>query len=94
MDNLSLAGLAGIIISLVFNYVPGASDWYAKLTPQAKSLWMLGFLLIACLVLFGASCLGYSSQVACTVDGAKSLVPLFVTAAIANQSAYLITKNI
>ena len=94
MDNVNLAALAGIIISLVFNYVPGASDWYAKLDNKAKSLWMLAFLLIACLVLFGASCLGYSSEVTCTVDGAKGLLPVFVTAAIANQSTYLITKNI
>lgn len=94
MDNIELAALAGIIISLVFNYVPGASTWYATLTAQAKSLWMLGFLLIACVVLFMASCLGYSSQVACSVEGVKSLVPLFVIAAIANQSTYLITKNI
>ncbi len=94
MSDVNLAALAGILISLVFNYVPGASTWYEKLDNKAKSLWMLFFLLAACIVLLMASCLGFSSQVACSVEGVKSLVPMFVVAMIANQSTYLITKNI
>jgi hypothetical protein len=93
MPETTIASLAGVIISLVFSYIPGVSDWYANLNAQYKSLWMLAFLLIACGVLFGAGCLGYSSQVACTAEGAKSLVPLFIAAAIANQATYLISPQ-
>lgn len=93
MTDLTLASIAGILISLVFSYVPGAADWYKKLTAQFKSLWMLAFLLLACVVIFLASCMGYSAQVACSVAGAKALVPMFISALIANQAAYIISPQ-
>jgi succinate dehydrogenase hydrophobic anchor subunit len=94
MPDFTLPALAGILLSLFFTYFPGASTWYEKLTAQAKSIWMLVFLLVACAVLFAAGCLGYSAQVACNLEGIKSLFAMFVAAAVANQSTYLLTKNI
>lgn len=94
MPDFTLPALAGIILSLFFAYIPGASTWYESLTKQAKNIWMLVFLLAACAVIFAAGCLGYSQQVACTIEGAKSLLPMFVSAAVANQTTYLLTKNI
>jgi len=94
MPDLTISTLAGILLSLVFSYIPGASTWYEKFTAQQKSLLMLLFLALACVVIFVASCLGFLTQLACTADGAKSLIPLFISAMIANQSTYQITKNI
>ena len=37
-----LSAIAGAVISLVFQFVPGASDWFARLMPAQKQLFMLG----------------------------------------------------
>ena len=51
-----LASIAGIALSLVFSYVPGASDWYAGLNPIPKRLVMAGSLLVVSVAVFGLSC--------------------------------------
>ncbi len=39
--------LAGVALSLMMAYVPGASDWYGALDGTRKRLVMLGLLLVA-----------------------------------------------
>lgn len=94
LEDGSLPAIAGVLLSLGFTYIPGMSDWYEKLTAQQKSLLMLGLLLLACVVILGASCLGYSNEVACAQEDVKKLFLSFVTALVANQSTYLVTKNL
>lgn len=94
MSEQTIASIAGIIISLAFSYVPGLKDKYGELSGQSKALVMLGALLLACGVIFGAACLDFWQMVACNAEGAKSLVPLFISAAIANQGTYLLTRKI
>ena len=93
MTEQSIASIAGIIVSLVFSYVPGLKEKYAALSATYKALIMLASLLLACGVLFGASCLGYNDALTCNVAGAKTLLPLFIAAAIANQTTYLLTPS-
>lgn len=91
MSETTIASLSGVILSLLFSYIPGLKDKYAALTADYKRLIMLGALLAVTLGIYGASCAGLSAQVACDVDGAKSLLGFFISAAIANQAAYMIT---
>jgi hypothetical protein len=93
MTETTLASIAGVIISLAFSYIPGLKDKYALLTADYKRLVMLGALLIVALGIFGASCAGLSAQVTCDVAGAQALVSMFISAAIANQAAYLLTPS-
>ena len=93
MSETTISSVAGILISLAFTYVPNLRDKYDALSAGYKSLVMLGVLAAAVGVLFGASCLGYATVPACTVEGAKSLVPLFINAVLANQSTYVLTHR-
>jgi len=91
MDNSTLAGFAGIVLSLAFSYVPGLKEKYAALSAEYKALVMLSALLVACLFIMAASCLEFMKYVACDVTGIKALVGLFVSAIVANQATYLLT---
>ena len=89
-----LSYVAGILLSLAFSYIPGLKDKFDTLSSGYKSLVMLGLLAVAVGVIFSASCLGYTNAPACTAEGAKSLIPLFIAAAIANQVTHSFTKNL
>ncbi len=103
MDQVSvetLSALAGIVLSLVFSYAPGVQSWFDGLAPNQKRLVMLGALAAVSLGLFGLACYGkapFTTGVSCTEQGAWELMYLFVSAALANQSTYLLSpkkKNI
>jgi len=93
MTESTIASIAGVIFSLAVSYIPGLKEWYAVLSAQTKALVMLAALLLACVVIFASACLGYSTALSCDLPGVKSLVPLFIAAAIANQATYLLTPQ-
>jgi hypothetical protein len=93
MSESTIASVAGIIVSLAFSYVPGLKEWFDALAANYKRLVMLGALVLAVGVIFATSCLGYATEPACTVEGAKALLPLFIAAVIANQGTFLLTPS-
>ena len=89
-----VAMLAGLILSLTFEYVPGAADWYGKFEPTQKRLIMLALLGVAALFLMGASCSGlYDVGVVCAKDGAAELLRAFLLAMVANGGAHSLLKK-
>lgn len=88
-----LSAIAGVILSLLFSYVPGLHTWYDKLTADTKRLVMLAVLAFTAGAIYGFSCAGIYNLVPCTRDGLIALVEIFVMALIANQSTYLITPR-
>ena len=91
MDDKTLSSLAGVILSVVFSYVPGLKSWYSALAGEYKRLVMLGAMVLVAGGTYALSCTGYISTVSCDGAGAQQLISLFITAVIANQAAYLIT---
>ena len=89
----SLSMVAGVVLSLVWSYIPGAQGWFDKLAPNYKRLVMLASLLVVAGGVFGLACMGRLDAVACDGDGAWQLVELFVLAAVANQGAYMLTPK-
>ena len=83
-----LAGIGGIILSLVFEYVPGLTGWYNELKDEYQKLIMLGSLLLAAGGIYALACLGRYDLVTCDVDGLWKLAEYFVLAAIANQTTH------
>lgn len=88
-----LAAIAGVILSLLFSYVPGVSDWYGMLEPTRKRLLMAALLLAVAGGMFGLSCAGVVDAVSCTQGGALALVNAFIAALVANQAAYMISPR-
>lgn len=93
MDDKTFASLAGVVLSVVFSYVPGLKAWYINLAGEYKRLVMLLALLLVALGTYTLSCTGYVSSVSCDGAGAQKLISLFISAVIANQAAYLITPT-
>lgn len=89
-----LAGIAGVIVSLAFSYIPGLNTAFAKLPAEIKRLIMAGLMLAAAAVIMLLGCYGIvSAGVSCDQQGVVQLVWIYITAVIANQSAYQITPQ-
>jgi len=87
----TLSSVSGVVLSLVFSYVPGLSGWYEKLNGVSKRLVMLVALLAVSGSVFGLSCSGWWDFVTCDQSGLTGLIEAFVLALVANQAAYLIS---
>lgn len=92
-----LALYAGVVLSLLFSYVPGLNTWFAGLESVYKRLIMLGLLLLTAGVVYGLACAGWAAslgiQLTCDQAGLMQLVQAFMLAMIANQAAYQITPE-
>lgn len=93
MTSEQLGALAGLILSLVFSYVPGLSDKFAVLDSTQKRLIMAALLLAVALGAFGLSCASVIDAIACTQAGALNLVMTFIAALVANQAAFSISPQ-
>jgi len=94
MDAELLASVTGILLSLLFSYVPGIKDWFESLAASNKQALMGLLLLSVSGAVFGLSCAGLVDVgVVCDKAGALGMVSVFVAALIANQSMYLLTKK-
>jgi hypothetical protein len=96
MSAEQLAAIAGVLLSLLFSYVPGLSDWYGALDPTKKRLVMAALLLVVAVGVFAASCGQFVAGVVgvtCDKGGALALISAFITALVANQAAYQISPR-
>jgi hypothetical protein len=93
MSAEQLAAIAGVILSLLFSYVPGLSNWYGGLDSVKKSLFMAGMLVIVAVAVFGLSCWNVIAYVTCDRSGALGLLGVLIAALIANQSTYLLSPQ-
>ena len=93
MEVSAISAIAGILVSLVLEFIPGVEGWYAKFTPQEKRLVMLGSLFLVVAGAFGLSCANLVEAFACSGAGAWTAVLAFVAALVANQSVHLLLKK-
>lgn len=103
MSAEELSAAAGIVLSLVFNYVPQVRKWYDLLDETGKRLVMLGALILVAIAVFVLACfnlleeLGLSITVTaltCDRTGGLTLIRVLIIAIIANQSTFAISPQI
>lgn len=96
-DSMSAAdgvsAVAGILISLFCSYVPGVRDRFAALDGTRKRLCILCALLAAAVVIFAGSCAQVIDATSCTRNGAVDVLRGFIVAAVASQSAFLLSPT-
>jgi hypothetical protein len=88
-----LVSIAAIILSLAFSYIPGLDVKFAALEGVHKRLVMLGLILATAAGTYGLSCAGWVDATTCDQEGIRGLVQLFIYAAVANQSAYMLSPE-
>lgn len=95
MDAELLSGIAGVVLSLAFSYIPGVKTWYDSLTGDMKRGVMALALLVVAGAIFGLACAEVSGLILVTCDqaGALEIVKAFIYALMANQATYLLTPR-
>jgi hypothetical protein len=89
-----LGAIAGVILSLLFSYVPGLSDKFGALPATTKRLVMAGLLLLVAGGALALSCANLIVTVECTQAGLLSLINVYIAALVANQAAYMIAPGV
>ena len=90
MENNAIAGFAGLLLSLLFGYVPGLRDWYEALDGIRKAQVMGILLILAAVLMFLLACYTPYQWATCSGEGAWQLVELLFYALVANQATYVL----
>ena len=94
MNAQTVSLIAGVVLSLIFSYVPGLNKRFVALQPDRKRLIMLASLAVAALGVFAVACSGlFDVGVACDQAGAVELGVSFILAMVANQTMYAISPG-
>ena len=88
MSSELLAGTAGVVLSLLFEYLPGLHGWYNALLDGYQKLIMLAALILTAAGIYALACAGRYDLVTCDAAGAWNLLEYFVLAVVANQAAH------
>lgn len=91
--DIGLSALAGMLLSLALEYVPGIAGRYEVLTAVQKRLVMLLLLVASAGALFGLSCADLVAYVECTARGGLELVGMIGVAIGVNQGTHRLTKK-
>jgi hypothetical protein len=91
-----LTVVLGVILSLVFLYIPGAREKLDQLTPEGKQLVMLVLTALIALGSLAIACTGFAVDfgvpLTCDREGIVGLVKAFILAIGANQATYMVYK--
>jgi len=89
-----IAMASGVILSLVFSYIPGLSHWYGDLAPDLKRAIMALALIVVTAGIYGLNCWGVISvDLGCNADGALQAVTALFLALAANQATHQISPK-
>lgn len=91
-----LSIIAGVVLSLLFSYVPGVNTWFTALKSIYKRIIMLVLLVVVAAAVYGLSCAGILQDMVgwhmtCDRTGLINLIYTVILAIMANQSTYAIT---
>ena len=91
MTSDKLAALVGVLISLIFAYLPGVKYWFHKQTSEAKGGISALVTILAGIVIYGLSCAGWFTQlgVICGKAGFQQLVTIIIGALVGLAGTYV-----
>ena len=90
MTSDKLATLVGVLISLLFAYLPGLKTWFEKQAPQAKAGLTAVVTILAAVVIYGLGCANWFPElgVIFTKAGFQQFVTVVIGALIGLAGAY------
>jgi hypothetical protein len=90
-----ILGILGVLLQLALKYAPKVSQWYEN--HEQKGLVALGLAVLIGAAYFGLSCTPYAAQfkvaLACSQDGAFTLLNAIFIIATSQQLTYLVTRS-
>jgi hypothetical protein len=90
MSSEQILAIAGVVLSLAFEYIPGLHAWYNALTDDRQRGVMLLALALTVAGAFGLSCVGWLQLYVCDQAGVQRAVIGFIAALAANQAMHRI----
>jgi nitrate/nitrite transporter NarK len=88
-----LSAVAGVVLSLVFSYIPGIKSAFAKLDSDYKRLAMGILIVLVAGASFALSCTGVIAVAVCDRPSVLGLVNAVIAALVANQATFLISPK-
>lgn len=83
-----LGGLGGIVLSMLFTYIPGLRTNWANLPKEKQQLYMMGMLLGITGLVIASSCFNLWVFISCTKEGIMGIFGVFGSAVLGNVTAY------
>lgn len=93
MENLTpefIGAAAGVLLSVLFAYVPGVKPWFDALTGVNKRLVLFAAMFVVSVAIFALGCARGVFGLTCDGDGVFRVVYILTAAVIASQTAYSI----
>jgi hypothetical protein len=91
MTSDKLATLVGVLISLLFAYLPGLKSWFEKQVPELKAGLTAVVTVIAAVAIYGLSCANWFPElgVTCTKAGLQQLISVVIGALVGMAGGYV-----
>jgi hypothetical protein len=91
MTSDKLAALVGVLISLLFAYLPGVKTWIEKQSSELKGGLTAGLTILAGIAIYGLSCAGWFMDlgVICSKAGLQQLVTTIIGALVGLAGTYV-----
>ncbi len=81
------------LVAVAFDWAPGLSTWYGKLSESRKKTAMIAFLLVITAGIYGGICAGiFLTQYACNQVGMSGLFQVFLLSVGINQGVHKLFK--
>lgn len=95
MTTVWVTGVVSVLLSLALDLIPGLSDKWEKLSPEAqKWVWLLGCMVVP-LAVVGLSCVGVQFfAVTCTADALASALAIGAAAYVPSQVSHFAVEAI
>lgn len=90
MTSQELMAIAGVIISIVFEYFPKLSEWYNLKPDNQQRMIMLGVVFVVAFAAYGLSCAGLVDAWTCDTGGFWAMLKILIAGVVANQATYTI----
>ena len=97
MSTTVLAAVAGALLSLLFEYVPGVAGWFENQAAITKRIVMSAALIVAAGVVYGMACAGLLGalnwNLSCDEAGLTQLLGILFAALASNQTFHALVKK-
>ena len=98
MTDVAIAAAAGVLLSLLFSYIPGFRSWFEAKSADAKRLLMLLFMFVVAGGSYALVCGGLGASFGltwvCDQAGFLEFLKVFFAVLVANQAAYAISPGV
>lgn len=89
----TLAGVAGVILSLVFSYVPQLKDKFSALDTTTQRLIMVGLLFCVAIGVLLYQCRAEAAFGQCVAASWEAALKAFLAALVSNQATFLVSPK-